>query len=300
MPSSISQYDYAGEVENLKDLLTMSLQKQLFFIGGSAKSGTTWVQLLLHSHPEIACSGETHFADVLCPKMAEFLRDQNQRLNWLGSEVFGEIEQKAMIDETALVDILRTMLLLMLRPFIQANPARVIGEKTPDNVLHFPSLNRLFPTAKFIRVVRDGRDCAVSAWFHNLRSAGANKDGFTEFVTTVAKRWVADLERGEAFAELVPERCHMLRYEDLITSGPSTLESLFRFLEVDASDHIVEGCLSGAAFETLSGGRKRGQENPSSFFRKGTIGDWKNHFDKTSEKAFVEIAGSWLARLGYG
>ena len=43
--------------------------KQIFFIGGTAKSGTTWVQLLLDAHPEVSCNGEGHFLDNLKPAL---------------------------------------------------------------------------------------------------------------------------------------------------------------------------------------------------------------------------------------
>ena len=47
------------------------------------------------------------------------------------------------------------------------------------------------------------------------------------------------------------------------------------------------------------GGRKPGQEDQTSFFRKGIKGDWKNHMDAEQERAFVAAAGGLMAELGY-
>ena len=47
--------------------------------------------------------------------------------------------------------------------------AAAIGERSPSNTKHLDRLDALFPKAKFIQIVRDGRDCSVSVWFHNLR-----------------------------------------------------------------------------------------------------------------------------------
>ncbi|MFP6691035.1 MAG: sulfotransferase, partial [Alphaproteobacteria bacterium] len=40
--------------------------KPLFFICGAIKSGTTWLQLMLDAHPDIACRGEGHLPNMLC------------------------------------------------------------------------------------------------------------------------------------------------------------------------------------------------------------------------------------------
>jgi hypothetical protein len=45
---------------------------------------------------------------------------------------------------------------------------KFIGKNTPDNVHYLLILGRLLPQARLIHVIRDGRDSAVSGWFHNL------------------------------------------------------------------------------------------------------------------------------------
>ena len=52
-------------------------------------------------------------------------------------------------------------------------------------------------------------------------------------------------------------------------------------------------------FARLSGGRDRGQEQTTSFFRKGKAGDWKNHFTQKQADRFREIAGDWFEHHGY-
>ena len=46
------------DFDALHQAIALIRRKQVFFIGGAAKSGTTWLQLLLNAHPEISCSGE--------------------------------------------------------------------------------------------------------------------------------------------------------------------------------------------------------------------------------------------------
>lgn len=69
------------------------------------------------------------------------------------------------------------------------------------------------------------------------------------------------------------------------------------------SDHIPAEKLLGIVFdnrfEKLSGGRKRGEDDVKSHFRKGVAGDWRNHFTPKIERAFKDRYGELLVRLGY-
>ena len=73
----------------------------------------------------------------------------------------------------------------------------------------------------------------------------------------------------------------------------------FGFLGVDTDERKVEHSVSSASFEKLSRGRQRGQEDPSSFYRKGVAGDWRNYFSEEDRRVFKEEAGELLIRLGY-
>jgi hypothetical protein len=90
-----------------------------------------------------------------------------------------------------------------------------------------------------------------------------------------------------------------VRYEDLLERPNEEVERLLGFLGVDTDERLVEHCVGSASFEKLSRGRERGQEDPSSFYRKGVAGDWKNHFSEEDRRVFKEEAGELLIRLGY-
>ena len=78
----------------LHGLIGMLGTMQIFFIGGSQKSGTTWLQLLLDAHPQIACKGEGHIANDMAQLLLISLDKHNQKiadkivpcsLNWTDS-----------------------------------------------------------------------------------------------------------------------------------------------------------------------------------------------------------------------
>ena len=206
---------------------------------------------------------------------------------------------------------------------------KLVGDKT---VLLNPEIVReigtICPEAKVIHIIRDGRDATISAmhqrWNHAEDQGGSIKitpeqiakreayrnnpqellstdDGmFPEgFVRKSATRWSARVSRtmrdgptlfGANYVEV--------RYEDLLENSKEELGRLLVFLGADAREQVVSRCVSAATFETLSGGRKRGQE-ASSFYRKGIAGDWRNVFTEKNKQEFKAVAGDLLVRLGY-
>lgn len=70
---------------------------------------------------------------------------------------------------------------------------RFIGEKDPGHAFQLMLLGSLFPKAKFIHVLRDGRDLALSSWAHNQRTKD-NKQlrdmPFDKLLEGTAQDWV--------------------------------------------------------------------------------------------------------------
>ena len=52
-----------------------------------------------------------------------------------------------------------------------------VGDKSPENALWLPTLNRLYPDARFIHIIRDGRDACISGWFHLRRQGKTDRIG---------------------------------------------------------------------------------------------------------------------------
>jgi hypothetical protein len=89
-----------------------------------------------------------------------------------------------------------------------------------------------------------------------------------------------------------------VRYENLLERPVEETRRLLDFLDADSSEEAAKRCIESAGFERRSN-RKRGQEDSSSRFRKGVVGDWKNAFTEQDQRIFEEIAGGLLVKLGY-
>jgi hypothetical protein len=277
--------------------------KQIFFVGGTMKSGTTWLQLLLNAHPQVSCNGEAHFVASLAPSLKQGLDLHWEYIEGKNRMVFHELEGFPPLAEEDFSYILSASIALFLMRQSKGKEAVAIGERSPNNTKHLDRLDALFPRANFIQIVRDGRDCAVSAWFHNLRVTPEwtkrSHGSLDAYVTSYAEGWSKDLAKAQEFADRHIDRFLRIRYEDLASDTERALEGLFGFLGVPCHEAVLAHCRSQASFAKLSGGRNPGQEDRGSFFRKGIIGDWRNHLSPEVEAEFCKRAGGWLDRLGY-
>lgn len=240
---------------------------------------------------------------VLAPALLDALKRYNKETTIKNENVFNEIQGYPIFDDDDWQYLFTTSILMLMRKQFGKKEVIAVGEKTPENILVLPILIHLFKGAKFINVVRDGRDAAISGWYHNLRT---NPDWLSEnglslenYIRSYAELWSRDLGLATSFAEIQPERCMTLRYEDLLDAPKPTLKAALGFLGVDTTANDIAACCAASSFSVLSKGRSQGQEDQTSFFRKGTRGDWRNHFTPAMEAVFKELAGTWLERFGY-
>ncbi len=272
------------------------LNKQVFFVVGCQKSGTTWVQKLLNGHPSIRCHGEAYFGPVLMPLMQQAIQGYNQRQ---------KAGQEGLYTTEDLRELLRVAVGLSFLRWVGDSDVDAIGEKTPEHALCLKPLSECFPNAKFIHIIRDGRDVCVSGWFHNLRKAGPKFNqrfpDLSDYIRyTISQHWIPYIQHAQAFGSQHPEHYHQLRFEDLHANPEQHTQAMLQFLGVDDGEPAVNACLDAGSFDKLTQGRSRGEEDKSSFFRKGVVGDWKNHFNESHIAAYREAAGDLPAKLGYG
>ena len=283
-----------------------STRFQALFVSGSPKSGTTWLQKTLDAHPAIACAGEGHFVEQIVNPMVRLLRGYNDKLRQVDERVFQGKAPYQPLDEKEIVQIARELVIkLMLR---QQPPTGIswLGDKTPRYTEGLKELRILFPGARFIHIVRDPRDVAVSRLFH-ARRAGyedaltAGTATYYEMVTNAATSWALHNGNVETFAAATSRNAAILqrvRYEDMLADFDGVVSGLFAFLGVDNGPSVVASVREATDFERLSG-RKQGDEDPASFFRKGIAGDWQGRLDARALDIVATHCGPLLRTMGY-
>lgn len=271
----------------------------VFFACGAPKSGTTWLQRILDAHPEVCCSGEGHFVERFSVPVAKVVNDYNGLLAAEARQVYEGHPYYDTIDQTEFDDVVRGF--VNKRLTARAGPrTRWVGDKTPGYTRHLDQLHRLFPKAKFFHIVRDPRDVAVSGMGHRQRTGVA--DVFTpgseehrKTVDATVRNWTEAVTAVDAFAQNHPGLVHELRYRDLHADPFGETARLFDFLGAPAPSVLIQQIVAATSFEALSG-RPPGQEDATSFLRKGVPDDWKTRLSRDSAQQIAESCGELMQR----
>lgn len=292
-----------------------------FFILGHARSGTTLLMRLVRLHPEVHCNYQAHFFTrkpllkslVDSAEIEEWLTRKSNR--WNRGRDLSPLVLRAAADFIMERDATR-------------KGKRIVGDKSPSSVIHGQVLRDMFsvyPDAKVVNIVRDGRDVLISERFRNfveeskfltaedkriiadLQTDPASfSDGrrsiFTEtFIRNIASRWAADLTESDSEAQrLYDKNYHALRYEDLLENPLVELTKIWKFLGVKKISKTLEKEIK-AEMSSNPDEEWQAQRNEgiASFLPKGQAGNWQRLFTARDQSLFKEVAGEVLVRWGY-
>ena len=260
------------------------------FVVGMNGSGTTMLLDCLGRHPQLyAFPEETRLIPFLLARQGAYgdlADDSNFRRLWDDVRDLAVFRAANGHKPVPLPDdwrdqprSLAAILDAVFRHFAAAESKRRWCEKTPQHVQHLVALGTMFPHAKFIHVIRDGRDCAAS--FHRRWQ---RQPELTIF------RWKKVVAMGHAQGrELGSSRYREVRYEDLTARPEPALRAICEFLALPFDAAVLES--AQPYLQVDSGDDARGIR-PNS-------GKWERHFTPRTRERLERIAGSMLATCGY-
>ncbi len=305
------------EILEVKDFFPMPK----FFIFGHARSGTTLLARLIRLHPDIHCNWQAHFF-TRKPTLYSLIADQEVK-GWLS----------AMSNRWNRGGDLSALVMRASSDFIMEREARrlgksVVGDKSPNNQLKGKSvslLHGIYPDAKLIFIVRDGRDTALSHRFQSFTDFPNQlkkrdlkiREDFIEAPESFLKenqsifspgqlmiemeRWVENLEETDSLADDLFGSAYLrLRYEDLLSDPVHTLEKIWSFLgfpEIDPK--LKEAVLSEMTRNPDKEWQKEQANEMTINIQKGKSGSWKDFFSEGDRLLAKQIAGETLIKWGY-
>ena len=278
----------------------------IFFIVGAQKSGTTWLQKQLNDVSGVCCLGEGHFIDKMVGPIAEVFKDYNRMMNMVDERVYeGNGFYKVISDESFVVHMREWILEIMLSACdCKSDKLVAIGDKTPAHSFHMRTLIKLFPEARFIHMLRDGRDVAVSAYHHKCRILNqlnypVETSLRDEFVSQV-KKW-GQFTRAVLHSESQGLPVHTVRYESLLEDPFKQLKQCAQFVSGsdDCNDESLQKAVDLNQFNLKSGGRKPGTSDSRSFVRKGVAGSWIQELGEDLSANIEDNDQALLSKLGY-
>lgn len=252
------------------------------FVIGSPRSGTTWLQKMVASHPLVATSQESNFfisyGRALIRAWKEDLADDSGRGGiglpcYLTEEEF--YRMLGLVFEESIVNRV-----------LRRNPgACVFLEKTPSHALVVGEIHRALPRARFIFIVRDPRDVVASMTAAAKTWGKMWAPSNTFRALAMWRRHVRSAREG--LAAIPAELSIMIRYEDMVEDPGRVLRGVFSFIGLQASEegqierYVAQNAFDNArkgGFEVYGEvGRKMGGtvSDPVAFVRKGKVGGWR-------------------------
>jgi Sulfotransferase family len=268
-----------------------------FFVG-SGRSGTTLVRAIFDSHPHLAIPGESNFISAMGKNRHRYETDDGLATEAFLSDLLAHPRFRLWgVPEDAIrtsfaesppgnfADGVRRAFELYAA---QKGKSRY-GDKTPGYVMHLPLLARLFPEARFVHIIRDGRNVALS---YLEVSFGP------ESIEQAALRWRRFVARGRRTgARLGPKRYLEVRYEDLIEDPEETVQTMCQFLDIRFDPQMFRyperatEVAQGSAFPEVHGHLGL---PPTTGLR-----DWRAQMSANDLTTFEILAGDVLSEMGY-
>lgn len=151
------------------------------------------------------------------------------------------------------------------------------GDKSPEYVFNLPILKELFPDARFVHIVRDGRDVALSSYRHGTMGV--------QNAYMAAKQWRDSLLKVKEFEKtLESDQFLEFRYEDFLNNPVEIFSRLIAFLQIDDADCSLLNFIS---------------ENIGNDVKKGNYNKWKKQFSRSQRMLYEETATDMLQAYGY-
>jgi len=242
----------------------------IFFIAGLPKSGTTWLEGLLTAHDEITS---------VMPPQAVLFEQRNG-----GSHKFE-------LNSSVLSSLDHTLSLMKLHCHGSANNINLLREFD----------------VPVVSIFRDLRDVAVSYVFYikntpyhpeyrkyksiNMNEALAR---FSREMLPEYRDWIYSWKEYENSPDVF-----VLKYEELHNDTVAVLRKVFDHFQIEVDHEELSLTIESRSFRNMSKGVSPSKVDTSTFFRKGVIGDWVNHFDEISKDLFKSEIASLLIELGY-
>lgn len=280
------------------------------FVVGVGRSGTTLLRLMLDSHPELAIPPETGFApDVIraCGRRgarpADLIALLREQRSWGDFDVDeAELERRfAAAPRLDAGSALREFYGL----YAEGHAKPRWGDKTPAYVKRMPMIERALPEARFVHVIRDGRDVALSRAKRSLRKPAPP--------ARAAETWRKRILRARQQSKRLRHYIEV-RYEDLVTDTEATLRRVAEAIELDwdpvmlryherAPERLAEISRDLPAKGTKA--ERPGTERAAAHAlakeppKPDRIATWRERMSQDDRAAFESVAGDLLADLGY-
>lgn len=249
------------------------------FLVGFPRSGTTLLDTILRSHPRITVVEESAAVD-------------NIRLA-LEAMPGGDPQALATLDSGKVAELRRQYFSELDLHLSHDQASDVVVDKLPLNLVEAGRIQRIFPAARFIMVLRHPCDCVLSCFMQNFRLNDAMAN-FLDLEDT-ARLYDQAMTLWQQYRSRLPLAVHTVRYEELIADFEGTIDPLLGFLGVEWDEAVREYAVTA---------RQRGRINTPSYSQVTEAlytraqGRWERYREEM--QPVLPLLQPWIERYGYG
>src|SRR5919109_1559600 len=264
------------------------------FILGVRRSGTTLLRVILDRNPELAVPDESYFIPQLAdrhrtPLDVERFVDDLRRLPTLGEWGVALEDVRARLRPGG---TLGEGIAAVYAAYAEREGKQRWGDKTPMYMQHLRLLERLFPAAAYLHLVRDGRDAAVS-FLTMPRGIVTETWAHPRTVADFACQWRTEVTTARALGRRVgPERYLEVRYEAFVQKSEDELRRICAFAGLPYEETMLD--YSGSVDLSAKPHQQSLSRPPTPGLR-----NWRDQMAPADIAAFESVAGDLLAALGY-
>jgi len=288
--------------------MTMSVSRRnpIVFAVGCARSGTTVLQRMLDNHPELAVANDTHFilgavprsmlAEGNDPALTGQMVDSTLAYYRFARLGLTEAETRAAAEGAGTYSQFVSRL---YSAFCAKSNKPYAGEKTPSYGTGLPILNRLFPGAKFVVLVRDGRDVALSAMEWAVRKGRRRGPARLTLwdqdrLAASALWWGWNVHRAlEDTQAIGSDLVVRFSYAEVVADPDRCMADICSLLGLPYS-HSMARYYEGKELANGTGSAKQRWLRPTAGLR-----DWRSQMDKEDREVFAGLVGKILEQAGY-
>jgi hypothetical protein len=266
------------------------------FVVGAERSGTTLLRTVLDGHSDLAMLYEPHVVtelDSAAVRRADGSLDVERfakafvEHRWFTRWEMPPEEVTARLAECRPVYFAEAVRCLYAAYAAYRGKSRY-GDKSPSYVMRMIRIGELFPEARFVHIIRDGRDASRS-----LQEAPWGPDGFADAVRQWCEWVCAGLQAGEL---LGPARYFQLRYEDLVEDPEPVTSAVCDFLDLAFEPQMLESHRRSG--DVLRHERPRYHDRLAEPLR-ADVRNWRRELSAAEIAEFDRLAGDLSGRLGY-
>lgn len=259
------------------------MDNKVYFVAGCPRSATSAFSWAIAEHKDLTTSAESNFLFYLLRDTTSSLYSAYDTAKEVGDGWFN----KHNVDQNEYLEYIGSGVKKM---FTDKCGSNIFIEQSPENILIVDKILAMFPNAKIINMVRDGRE-VVSSMLKSGFSSPWSKD-----FKLACETWNHFVKKGWEFSQKYPENVLNVYQKDLVYDTDNTVKKVFDFLELDYEEKTVEYLLTKRVNSSYGNDEKNNFKTAkdTALLKKPQWESWS----KSEKKEFWKIAGSTMKMVG--